>query len=1184
MLRLVYSNRTERLLEALVADVAALRAERGALEPACLVVPNRNVETYLRFGFARLQGIAANLQTSQLRRFVGNLLADATPRVELVGAEALTAQVLALLLDDARLAQPVFAPVRGYLGGGGPSRDAADLRRLQLAERLGRLFEEYSFTREAMLAAWPTRTVLGATPFAETEQWQRALWLSLFGPEGTYAARARRDGVQRVHLAALLPLLRDGALALPPRVFLFGISHVAPVFQRILGALAQRTALHVYTLNPCREFWEDVGAGRRHPARLGPSALEAADPFGLQGDGENPALRLWGKPGRENVRLLNELADCDFVEAFDDALPQTLLGRLQRQILDRAPPPATAPGHPVDASVSVLACPGARREAEAVAEEIWSLVQDDAARAAEPGRPRLRFNEIAVIVAGRDPQDSFGQLSAALRACHEIPHNLVDLELGQVSRVAEAAARLLRLPLSALSRPDLLEVLAHPCARARLPGLDPEEWVAWCERLEIVHGGDRSDHAGTYITRDVFNWDQGLRRLALGAFMTGDRSGEERPFALGEEHYLPEEHDRSRQAAAARLCMAARSLIADARFARGATLPLADWATFLAALVESHLQPADAAQEQELAQVLAALRGLAQVDLGERAVGYALAHGLAARALASLAGGKGQHLADGVVISTSRPMRAIPFRAVFVVGLGEGQFPAADPRNPLDLRAARPQVGDVSVREQDRYLFLEALLCARERLVLSYVSRNPVSGEALAPSTVVTELLQMLEQGQLGAGKGEALVRRYPLRRHAPPTVLGAPVLRPEAITFPEVAQERRAVALREAWQRGRQTLPPPPPSLRAAVDAESWPSLAAQLGLPPAVAGVEHRPGRLVVRLSALRRFLQCPLQGHARHQLRLQQDDDAEEEAFERADERFAIPTMESTGQLRGLFLQAMAHPAGRATRDLEPPHAAAFERLARAGKAPEGLFGEAERARQLGVLRAWQQGLTAGGLAGARLGVYGFGGGEEGEPVDEVHPPLALEVELRGPSGARAMAQVELVGRSGPVAQGPWAGLVLKEGAAPERFAERAHEVGLPALVDRLVLAAAGLHPGPHAIHALYGDGGSGRLELPALTAEAARAQLAGIVSDLLSEGHPYLLPCEAVFEAFGPRGGAVGFGDAVERLLAGTRTFSSRQGPLRDLEPYAPPDDRTARALAERRFGDYLRATSDGGEGT
>ena len=89
-------------------------------------------------------------------------------------------------------------------------------------------------------------------------------------------------------------------------------------------------------------------------------------------------------------------------------------------------------------------------------------------------------------------------------------------------------------------------------------------------------------------------------------------------------------------------------------------------------------------------------------------------------------------------MSSLLPMRAVPFRAVFVLGLGEGEFPAREREDPLDLRRARRVPGDVSPAERDRYLFLEALLSARE-LVDAATER----GAARTKATDETERIEL---------------------------------------------------------------------------------------------------------------------------------------------------------------------------------------------------------------------------------------------------------------------------------------------------------------------------------------------------------------------------------------------------------------------------------------------------------
>ena len=1146
MLHLVYSSQTERLLEALVVDLAAHRKQEGPLAPQHLVVHNRNVEAFVRFGIARQTGIAANLDVHLLRRFVSELLVGDAP-VELLDADALSGHLLGLLLDDAGLKGKELAPVRDYLRAAGDASDAIDLRRVQLANRLGRLFEEYGFSREELLRAWPERLLLAKTPLASTERWQRALWLQLFGKDGVLARREKEDGIRRVQLGMLLdrPM---GKLALPRHVHVFGVSYVARAFQRVFALLAQQTELHVYALNPCREFWEDVRSGRRVP--------EGDDPFGLA-TADNAALRLWGRPGRENIRLLNALADCDFHEQFPepDELPQTLLGRLQREILERAPTPqAPQPIAKDDESLRVLQAPSVRREAEAVAEEIWSLVQRN---------PELRFNEIAVIVAGRDRETYFAQLTAAFRACHDLPHNVVDLELARTSSLVEAVQLLLALPLGGFTRPELLDLLTHPAARVRDPSVDADTWVAWCERLEILRGADQSDFAGTYVDGDLYNWDQGLRRLALGAFLTGERSGDVRALELGDARYLPEELGRDEQASAGRLAMAVRALVADARFARKQALTLPEWAAFLSAQVEAHLAATNPQEERELAHVLGELRRLGELDLGDREVGYRVVHTLATARLAGLGSGRGQHLADGVVVSTSQPMRAIPFKAIFMVGLGEGEFPTIDRRDTLDLRAAKPQPGDVSPRDRDRYLFLETLLCARERLTVSYVARNPVSGEALEPSSVVLELMEMAEASALGPKGREALLRKIPLRRHESSD--------PDKIRQPEAAREQAVAKLRDALPRDGEGRLPTIDGLRRSLPPADWDALAARLALVPPPAMTTETSERVRISLSALRKFLECPMQGWAQYGLRLADDGDFED-LQDREDEHLQTPRLLATQILQRAFIEAA--PTSSGTRDVERPYEEQLRHLRDTGRVPAGVFGDVEEARQLSVLQTWSQQLQDSGMGHTRLHVHRFGGAEEREAVDVIHPALILPAAVKIDGVVRTL-EVELVGRTGPLSENPWGSvLLLDHKKAPKSWKADAHKRGLRAYLEQLALAAAGLNEGQHIALALFGGESSliGGLALAPISRDDARAQLATLASELLSGGHDYLMPCEAVFAAQKP-GGSIGV--EVDKLIDGFTRCSSSFGPIRDWEDHAPLPDARANELVQRRFGSYLR---------
>ena len=187
-----------------------------------------------------------------------------------------------------------------------------------------------------------------------------------------------------------------------------------------------------------------------------------------------------------------------------------------------------------------------------------------------------------MLLADRANQAAYqAHFRAVFEELHGIPYNMVDLPLAGECRVIEALLLLLALPLSEFTRPEVLKILTHPAVRARFPEADTGRWRDWCLELEIVRGADHLDHDGTYIDRELFHWEQGLRRLVLGAFMTGPQSGDDRVYRLGDVEYLPYDQPADALADVGRLLALMRSLVADARFAQTAQLTMTQWSTFL---------------------------------------------------------------------------------------------------------------------------------------------------------------------------------------------------------------------------------------------------------------------------------------------------------------------------------------------------------------------------------------------------------------------------------------------------------------------------------------------------------------------------------------------------------------------------------------------------------------------------
>src|ERR1039457_7204338 len=183
--------------------------------------------------------------------------------------------------------------------------------------------------------------------------------------------------------------------------------------------------------------------------------------------------------------MLNELTECDFDAHFtqqNSSPAASLLGNLQEDILNREPErvPGESDFLEDDGSIRFLACPGIAREAEIVANEIWSMLEHDTR-----GRDAMRFHQIGVIVADGLFPDYLPHIESAFSRLHQLPMNIVNRGSGGESPIWEAISLLLQLPLVRFSRDEMLHLLNHPAIRGKDAEVESDQASRWCEDLGI---------------------------------------------------------------------------------------------------------------------------------------------------------------------------------------------------------------------------------------------------------------------------------------------------------------------------------------------------------------------------------------------------------------------------------------------------------------------------------------------------------------------------------------------------------------------------------------------------------------------------------------------------------------------------------------------------------------------------
>jgi exodeoxyribonuclease V gamma subunit len=791
MFRVFHSNRFEQLADKL-ADSLAERFPRESMRFAdekVVLVPALDIGDFLELHLASRKGAACNLMFRPLQRYITELLSAPTSdpsagrgTLRLMTRSILLPTVLGLLRDDAFLDNPNLAGVRAYIEGDAADEevsandlfDPRDNRRFQLARQLATAFEEYTFSRQDMLDAWGR----GDSYFSEAhaqrvEAWQSVLWRELTGGR----AGIVRNAYTYLPLRHLFAQRHDQALAAlgdgQAHLDLFGFAGLGGEFLKILRELAaEGVSVDLYLLNPTKA----VAPGR-------PREAVAAD--------LHPALRQWGTFGQKTLEQLDAAEFADDQPSFWTGVDEPhLLQQIQADVARGEPvdrrvvhpdrPDASEATSPIDDSLRVLACPTLKREVEVVANEIWNLVVHDR---------HLRFSDIAVTVPSSRAGDYLPVVEAVFKQFHDLPYNINSVSLAATPPMLEAVELLLKLPFTHFRRRDVLPLLLHPNVRGRFRDVDEETWVRWVRELGIHHSRDRDDLLCRYTSADVFNWAQGLRRLALGSTLAEPSidGGAERALwgEKADNRYRPAPLSDGELDDAAALITLASSLLEDAVWLRNSEpRTLGEWVGIVRRLVDTYIvatnqdDSVDYGDQVALhGRVLEALDSLAERDDAGDKISYRLAFELVRDELSTLTGGGGRKLVGGVVVTSPAHTRMLPFEHVFMMGLGEGVFPTVDATNTLDLRRAAPEPGDILASERDKFHFLEILLAARRGLHLSWVAREATTGGELPPSSIISDLRRMWGIfGEEKTGEGDnrrklkpherfPLTTFYPLRR-----------------------------------------------------------------------------------------------------------------------------------------------------------------------------------------------------------------------------------------------------------------------------------------------------------------------------------------------------------------------------------------------------------------------------------
>lgn len=730
------SNRMENLVAALADLLATPLPDPLAAEQ--IIVQSRGMQRWLTMELARYFGVCANLACPFPNSFIQELfsyvLADTTGD-EHYTPEQLTWRILKILPE--LLTTDVAKPLVSYC-----KNDHDGIASLQLAQRIADYFDQYSLFRPEMLKRWESKNPL----LQDNEKWQAELWRKILSETGgNHRAQLLERFCSQLSQEKELP-------AVPyKRVTLFGISYLPPYHLYALKALSRFVEVNLFLLSPTREYWADIRSRRQ---QLGlPLAKE---PLFTEG---NPLLASLGRQGREFSELILDL-DAEVVqqlELYHEPGDGCLLHSLQSDILNlRGADDTKQSLCEKDNSLIINSCHSPMREIEVLHDHLLALLDNDS---------KLVFRDIIVMAPDIELYAPF--ITAIFDSNRDhgryIPYSIADRRLINEGEISKVMLKLLELPGSRLSSVQLLDILSVPAVHEHF-GLAEGDLPLirnWLEDSGIRWGLDEHDRQqkGLPPFRD-HSWYAGLDRLLLGLAMPdkGELFAGILPYGAMEGTIT---------VLLGGLVSFVKAIEkAVARLSQNQTL--ASWSTLLLDLLNDFLMESDetAKERAVISEIASNLHKLSEQSGFIGLVTPAQFSAWCSSRLQQQEQGQG-FITGGVTFCAMLPMRSIPFKVVALIGMSDGGFPRRSQMYSFDLMQQSRRPGDRSLRDEDRYLFLESLLSAREHLYISYVGQSIKDDSCIPPSVLVSELIDAVSRRfitQDGIKMEDRLITRHPLQ------------------------------------------------------------------------------------------------------------------------------------------------------------------------------------------------------------------------------------------------------------------------------------------------------------------------------------------------------------------------------------------------------------------------------------
>ncbi len=728
-------NRLERLVEQLARIIQV--PLRNPFAEETIIVQSRGMERYISLELAEKNKISANSVFPFPNKFlhdIFNRIETDLPEDSPFEKDILCFRIMKIL--PKLVNQPEFKNLKMYL-----EDDDTGLKLFQVSEKIADIFDQYLVFRPDMIFQWEKAN---ETDLHE-DSWQPILWRSLVHSKSNmHRARIRKKLIQR------LSAKRCDFGMLPERINIFGISYL-PVFHlETFAEISKCLQVNLFVLNHCVEYWADIMSDketRRFKAKLKKPDIQTRDLYIEKG---NPLLASMGGTGRDFFSFLCEFESV-LIDVFQGIECHNMLSCVQSDILYlRERKSQTDDPEPIDMdqSIQIHSCHSPLREMEVLYDHLLEMFEQD---------HKLLPKDIIVMTPDIEAYAPYAHIIFGTQTdpSMKIPYSIADQSIRKESRLMDGFLNLLSLKGTRFSVSQVMGLLEMPGVKEQfgLSDSNIEKIEHWVHEVNIRWGIDSANREKMGLPGFSENtWKAGLERFLLGYAMPGYDTD----LFNG---ILPYDHIEGKDTEILGKFLEFIGFVFESVELLEKPKSLNHWAEVLDDILKSLFEVHENMEHeyQIIRRVIHELGRKETISDYDEKLDLSVIQAYMENHFQNKSFGYG-FLSGGVTICAMLPMRSIPFKIVCLVGMNSDLFPREVRPLGFDLIAKFPKKGDRSPRDDDKYLFLESILSARQKLYISYTGQSIQDNSKIPPSPLVSELVDTLKKGY-GINEDQLIVK-----------------------------------------------------------------------------------------------------------------------------------------------------------------------------------------------------------------------------------------------------------------------------------------------------------------------------------------------------------------------------------------------------------------------------------------